>query len=66
MLSSANRRRFLRQIVGVSFDEYLDGFVAGVIFDPQRVVLEVDFMPPSGFFANNCIGHVHACAISKG
>jgi len=34
----------LRQFLGVGFDEYLDGFVAGMNFDSQRAFLEIDFV----------------------
>jgi hypothetical protein len=57
---------FFWQIVGVGFDEYFDGFVAGMDFDTQRAVLEIDFVPPSGFTANNCMGHLRAYKKLKG
>jgi hypothetical protein len=49
---------FFWQFVGVGFDEYFDRFVAGVDFDSQRAFFEIDFVPPSGFAANNCKGHL--------
>ena len=39
-----------------SFGEYLDGLVAGINFDTQRAALEIDFVTPSRFTANNCMG----------
>ena len=65
MLIRANRRRFW-QFVGVGFDEYFDGFVAGVNFNTQRAALEIDFVTPSRFTANNCVGHLRSYERLKG
>ena len=51
---------FLRQLVGVGLDEYFEGFVAGMNFDTQRAALEIDFVTPSRFTANNCVGHLRS------
>jgi len=57
---------FFWQFVGVGFDEYFDGFVAGVNFDTQRAALEIDFVTPSRFTANNCVGHLRSYERLKG
>ena len=35
----------LWQFVGVGFDDYLDGFLAGVDFDAYGAVFKIDFVP---------------------
>ena len=57
---------FFWQFVGVGFDEYFDGFVAGMNFDTQRAALEIDFVTPSRFTANNCVGHLRSYERLKG
>ena len=57
---------FFWQFVGVGFDEYFDGFVAGMNFDTQCAALEIDFVTPSRFTANNCVGHLRSYERLKG
>ena len=57
---------FFWQFVGVGFDEYFDGFVAGMNFDTQRAALEIDFVTPSRFTANNCVRHLRSYERLKG
>ena len=57
---------FFGQFGGVGLDEYLDGLVAGINFDTQRAALEIDFVTPSRFTANNCMGHLRSYERLKG
>ena len=57
---------FFGQFGGVGLDEYFDGFVAGVNFDTQRAALEIDFVTPSRFAANNCVRHLPSSERLKG
>ena len=57
---------FFGQFGGVGLDEYFDGFVAGMNFDTQRAALEIDFVTPSRFTANNCVGHLRSYERLKG
>jgi hypothetical protein len=51
---------FFRQFGGVGLDEYFDSFVAGVDFDAQSAALEIDFVTPPRFTANNCMRHLRS------
>ena len=44
----------------VSFHDDLDGFLAGVDFDPDRLFGEIDFVPTTGFSTNDRVGHLTA------
>ncbi len=57
---------FFGQFGGVGLDEYLNGLVAGINFDTQRAALEIDFVTPSRFTANNCMGHLRSYERLKG
>jgi hypothetical protein len=57
---------FFWQFVGVGFDEYFDGFIAGMNFNTQRAALEIDFVTPSRFTANNRVGHLRSYERLKG
>jgi HpcH/HpaI aldolase/citrate lyase family len=57
---------FFGQFGGVGLDEYFDGFVTGMNFDTQRAAFEIDFVTPSRFTANNCVGHLRSYERLKG
>jgi hypothetical protein len=57
---------FFWQFAGVGFDEYFDGFVAGMNFDTQSAALEIDFVTPSRFTTNYCVGHLRSYERLKG
>src|ERR1700677_2846390 len=52
----------LWQFIGVGFDDYLDGFLAGVDFDAHGAVSKIEVVPSACFAANNSIGHTRAWA----
>jgi hypothetical protein len=57
---------FFGQFGGVGLYEYFDGFVACIDFDTQRAALEIDFVTPSRFAANNCVCHLPSYERLKG
>jgi hypothetical protein len=57
---------FFGQFGGVGLYEYFEGFVARINFDTQRAALEIDFVTPSRFTANNCVGHLRSYEGLKG
>jgi hypothetical protein len=57
---------FLRQFSTVGLKEYLDSLFAGMNFHSERRALEIDFVTPPGFAANDCVGHLHSCERLRG
>ena len=57
VLRKGEATAFLRMGLKVGLDKNLDGLVAGVNFDADRCIAEIDFGPPTVVSPDDRVGH---------